>query len=72
MEGVFGQVLVIEEVPANAEHHRPVPHHQCREGRLAASVPPSVESLQELAVGESDHGTLLEERPDLLGHGPDF
>jgi hypothetical protein len=47
-----------------------VPRHKCGESGLAAGVTPGVEALQELLVGEPDHGVALEERADLLGHSP--
>jgi hypothetical protein len=66
----LSEVPVIEELAADAQYHRPVPRYECGEGSLAGGVPPKVELLQELLVGEPDHGAALKERPELLGHGP--
>ena len=61
---------VAQELPADAQHHRPVPRHQRGEGGLAGRLAPAGGvPLQELAVGEPGHRAALEERPELPDHG---
>ena len=56
LEGVVGVLRVAEDLPADAEDHRPVALHQRREGRLVGSVPQRQEPLNELPVREvADH-----------------
>ncbi len=71
LEGVLGELAVRHKLPADAQHHRPVPRHDRGERRLACGVgaAPGVEPLHELPVGETRHGAALEERPELTGHG---
>ena len=59
---------VAQELPADAQHHRPVPGHQRGEGGLAGGVAPRGEPLEELPVGEPRHRAALEERPELPDH----
>ena len=35
-EGIFGQVVVAQHAPADAQHHRPMPANQRGERRLIA------------------------------------
>ena len=69
LEGVFGVVAVAQELTADTEHHRAVPRHQGREGRLAG-VALRGEPLQELPVGKAGDRAAVEERPDLPDHRP--
>ena len=62
---------VAEELPADAQYHRTMPAHQCREGGLTGRIATAGDvPLQELPVGETDGRDALEERPELPDHGP--
>jgi hypothetical protein len=52
--------MVVEDVPADAQHHRSVPPDQGCEGDLGARVTPRRESLGELPVCQPDDGTRVE------------
>jgi hypothetical protein len=59
LEGVLGVLLVPQHAPAQAQHHRPVAAHQCREGLL---VPGRDEAGQEVAIaaaGDARRGQRL-------------
>ena len=45
-------VAVAQELPADAEDHRPVTRHQGGEGGLAGGVAPRGEPVEELPVGQ--------------------
>ena len=60
-------VAVAEELPADAQHHRPVARHQRGEGGLAGVIAAGREPLEELAVGEPGDRAALEERPETAG-----
>ncbi len=71
LEGVLGMLNVAQELPADAQNHRPVPAHQGGEGGLAGRLTPAGgEPLEELPVGEPGHRAALEERLELPGHRP--
>ena len=65
LEGVLGMVVVAQELPADAQDHRPVARHQGGEGGLAGRLAAGGEPLEELAVGEPGDRAALEERPEL-------
>jgi hypothetical protein len=70
LQGVLGVVRVAEDLPADAQDHRPVPLHQGREGRLVGVVSPGHESLDELPVGDvADHAELEEGMEPIEGVG---
>src|SRR5262249_2405546 len=68
LEGVLGVLCVAQDAAANAQHHRPVPHEQGREGGL---VVPRHEALEERRVGQGKGGATVEETADLLQGGPE-
>ncbi len=68
LEGVLGMVAVAQDLAADVQDHRPVTRHQGGEGGFAAGIAPVVEPLEELAVGQTDDGTAVEQRPDLSDH----
>ena len=56
-------VPVDENLPADAQHHRPVPHGKCRERRLRAGITASSESLRRrLAVGHPGGRATVEDQ----------
>ncbi len=57
LEGVLDVVRVIEQAPADAQHHRPVPRHDRLEGDLVAIAH---EPRQELPFREPRHRTPAE------------
>ncbi len=64
LEGVLGVMAVAQELPADAQDHRPVPRHQGGESGIVAR---GREPLEELAIGESGHRAAREERAELTG-----
>ncbi len=62
LERVFCSVLVSQDGPARAQHHRPVPFYQGRERRLAGCARPLAKELQQLPVGQATERALFEER----------
>ena len=58
LERVLDVLAVMEDRPARAHDHRPVPLHQRREG---GPIPTRQEPLQELTVGEARRDPLGEE-----------
>ncbi len=44
-------VPVAQELPADAQHHRPVTGHQRGEGGLACGITARDEPVEELAIG---------------------
>ena len=63
-------VAIAQELPADAQDHRPMPLDQGGERSLPREVAAGRESLQELDVGQVRGGTDLEERLDLSQDGP--
>ena len=43
-------MLVLDDTPADAEDHRPVPLYQCLEGHLGAALLPAGEPRQQLGI----------------------
>ena len=69
LEGVLRMLQVAQELPADAQDHRPVPAHQGGERGLAGRLtPPGGEPLQELPVSKPGHRAALEERLELPDH----
>ncbi len=58
-------MVIAQELPADAQHHRPVPRHDRGEGGLIGRLAPRGEPLEQLAVGEPGGRAALEERPEL-------
>ena len=58
-------MLIAEELPADAEDHRPVARHQRGERRLAGRIAAGEEPLEQLAVGQPGGRAALEERLNL-------
>ena len=56
LESVFSGVLVVEDIPADAEDHRPMPLHQGLEGRLRITSLLGGESRQQLGVRHPGDG----------------
>jgi hypothetical protein len=65
LEGVLGEVVIAEELSADAQHHRTVPCHERGEGGLGSVIAAAVEPLEELAVGEPRERPAIEERTEL-------
>ena len=65
LEGVLGQVLVAEDLPADAQNHWSVAGDERGEGGLAGLIATGREPLDQLAVGEPGRRTALEERPEI-------
>ena len=62
---------VAQELPADAQDHRPVPRHQRGESGLAGRFTPAGGvPLQELPVRKPGHRAALEERLELPDHRP--
>ena len=74
LERVIRGMFVAQPVPADAQHHRPMPRHQGREGRLGPAVPMRREPLEQLTVRQPGRRTRLEQHPqrshDGLGSSP--
>ena len=66
LEGVFGVVGVVEDTPADPQHHRAVPDHQLLEGRFRGLVAPREEPVQELRVGHRPDRAEVEQSVHLL------
>ena len=67
LEGVLGLVPVAEELPADAQNHRPVAGDKRGESRLAGLIATGRDPLDQLPVGEPGRRTALEERPEITG-----
>ncbi len=65
LECVLDEVMVIDELPADAQDHRAVARDQGGEGVLGSVISSRHEPLDELAVGERGGGAGLEERAEL-------
>ena len=52
LESVLRVLLVLQHLPAHAQHHRPVPVHQGGEGPLVAG---GMEVVQQLAIAPARH-----------------
>jgi hypothetical protein len=61
LKDVFGKVEVTYELSADVQDHRSMPRHQGGERRFPGRIAPTVESLQELSVGESSDRCTLKE-----------
>ena len=62
LEGILGIVRILQDAPADAQDHRPVPRHQDLERR---GVLPGGEALEQLRIGESRDDPTREEAVDL-------
>ncbi len=60
-------MVIAQELPADAQHHRPVSRHDRGEGGLIDRLALGGEPLEQLAVGEPGGTSALEERPELPG-----
>ena len=58
-------MVIAQELPADAQHHRTVPGHDRGEGGLVGRIAPRDEPLEQLAVGEPGGRAALEERAEL-------
>ena len=67
LEGVLDLGRAVQDGVADAQDHRPVPHHQRRERRLVAT---REVALQELAVGQAGDRPRLEQPVNLPQRGP--
>ena len=66
LEGVVGVVRVAQELPADAQDHRPVAVHQRGEGGLGRRrVRPGQKPFQELAIGQGPGRAEVIERREL-------
>ena len=70
LEGVLGMVAVAQELPADAQHHRPVPRHQRGEGGLAGRIAAAVNRSRSWRSVRAGDRAALEERPDLPDNRP--
>ena len=70
LEGILGVVRIIQHAPADAQHHRPMPLHQDREGQLGGLAPVGREPLQELSVRQVPDRPHVEERAELPEDSP--
>jgi hypothetical protein len=62
-------VLVIAlDAAANAQDHRPVPQHQCREGHFAAGVTSRCKLLRKLTIRQTGHGSIFKRELDVSKH----
>jgi hypothetical protein len=64
LKGILGLILVVEDLTADAKHHRPVPLHQGRECGLGGHPAFRPESLQQLGIRQPDHRPHAKERAD--------
>ena len=65
LEGVVRCVVIAEDPPAGAEHHRPVAIHECGEGRLitiAVEASDQFPIRRRIGVGLPHPGELFHER----------
>ena len=58
-------VVIVQELPADAQDHRPVPAHERGERRLTGGIAPRGEPLDELTIGQASDGGPIEKRFDL-------
>ena len=73
LEGVLGLVRIVQDAPADAQHHRPVPLHQRAEGRLAGLITARHEPFQQLGIGQPADRPDPEQRlemPEQLARSP--
>ena len=63
LEGVLGVMGVAQDATADAQHHRPMPAHECLERIL---ILPANESFQQLAVGAPVRVCPVEDGPKAL------
>ena len=68
LKGVLGVVRIAKDLLADAQHHRCVPFHQRREGRLIGPVLAVNEPLDELGVGQVAHDPELEDGVESMQH----
>src|SRR4051812_34445566 len=66
LKGILSLILVVEDLTADAKHHRPMPLHQSSECGLSGHPAFRPESLQQLAIRQSDHRPHAKERADLV------
>ena len=66
LEGVVGGVRVVEDRPADAADHRPVPPHQGLEGRLPFHVSGLFEPMEEPRIGPLPQGPDAKERRQVI------
>ena len=73
LEGVLGVVRIVQDAPADAQHHRPVPRHQRAEVRFAGLIAARHEPFQQLGVGQPADRPDPEQRlemPEQLARSP--
>src|SRR5262249_42604068 len=58
LKSIFGVLDLMQDAPADAQHHRAVPPHQLFEGHLVLRAH---EAIEELAVGQSGCRSELQE-----------
>ncbi len=67
LEGVLGVMVIAQELPADAQDHRPVSGDDRGEGGLVGRLASGGEPLEQFAVGEPGGASALEERAELTG-----
>ena len=65
LEGIFGILRVAQELAADAQDHRPVPLHQCRECGLGRRIARGEEPLEQLPVRQGPDDPDLGQDPQL-------
>jgi hypothetical protein len=63
-------MLVLENTPADAEDHRPVPLYQCLEGQLGIPLMPGGEPRQQLGIRHPAERAEVPQSIDLSEHAP--
>ncbi len=72
LEGVLGVVMIPDDAPADAQHHRAVPLNQGGKGQLGEPVTACQELFHELPIGQAGDRPLVEDDLDLPKCGADF
>jgi hypothetical protein len=67
LESVLSVMVVAQELPADAQDHRPMSGHDRGEGGLVGRLAAGGEPLEQFAVGEPGGAAALEERAELSG-----
>ena len=65
LEGVLGGVRVVQDAPADAQHHRPVPLDQARKAASPGLIAAGHELLQQLGVGQPADRPVPEQRLEM-------
>ena len=72
LERVVGRVGVVQDPPAGATDHRPVPPDEGRERRLGPGITPALgEPAKQLGVGPLARGAVAEESDQVLADSAD-